>query len=504
VNSQWTSNHGFCIALASMFLLAAATATAGTPPAGFVDASTFGYSTADATAALQAAINSGSNVFVPNMGTPWYVTPLWVTHDGQEILFESGTVVEAKPGAFTRFDDCLFNLEAPNGGGLNGVSLVGPGATLMMQQSDYVNAPYTHSEWRHAIWMAGVKNCTIDGLTIKNTGGDGIEMTAESHAIPYCENVTIKNVFIDHAYRNGISGVSVKNLLIDNAVILNTGGNPPQAGIDFEPDNNWESIQNVTVRNSIVASNTYPGIVFGLWATTDGPVGAATGAIENVTIVGNVGAGIREDKIEPGVTIKNVIVANNREYGYYSEITDAQGQASGQPRDTITYGDFSGNAPSSTSGWVALGAGCLTVAPVFYSTDPNGPYFMCLDPSFSPLITHGASDGGYMGARPVVTSILPGDADLNGTVNGTDLNTVLSNYNHSVASGLAGWQLGDFNGDGTVDGADLNVVLSDYNHSLSVAGAVPEPSTLLLSLASFVGLLAYYVRTSSQATNDKS
>ena len=53
------------------------------------------------------------------------------------------------------------------------------------------------------------------------------------------------------------------------------------------------------------------------------------------------------------------------------------------------------------------------------------------------------------------------------------------------------WAQGDFNGDGTVNGADLNTVLSNYNQSAGVTAAVPEPSTLLLAAAGLVGLLAY-------------
>ena len=82
---------------------------------------------------------------------------------------------------------------------------------------------------------------------------------------------------------------------------------------------------------------------------------------------------------------------------------------------------------------------------------------------------------------------LYGDADLNGTVNGADLNTVLSNYNQT---GMY-WSQGDFDYDGTVNGADLNMVLSNYNQHLSVGAAVPEPSTLLLAAAGLLGLLAY-------------
>ena len=63
--------------------------------------------------------------------------------------------------------------------------------------------------------------------------------------------------------------------------------------------------------------------------------------------------------------------------------------------------------------------------------------------------------------RTVLTVMytLCGDANLDGVVNGADLNTVLSNYNKT---GMY-WSQGDFNYDGTVNGADLNMVLSNYN-----------------------------------------
>jgi hypothetical protein len=79
-----------------------------------------------------------------------------------------------------------------------------------------------------------------------------------------------------------------------------------------------------------------------------------------------------------------------------------------------------------------------------------------------------------------------GDANGDGTVNGADLNTVLSSYN---GTGMD-WAHGDFNGDGTVNGSDLNTVLSNYNQSLGAGAAVPEPSTVLLTLTGLSGLLA--------------
>jgi hypothetical protein len=82
---------------------------------------------------------------------------------------------------------------------------------------------------------------------------------------------------------------------------------------------------------------------------------------------------------------------------------------------------------------------------------------------------------------------MPGDADLDGSVNGADLNIVLSNYNQAGMN----WNTGDFTGDGSVNGADLNAVLSNYNQHVTIGSAVPEPGTLALLCVGVLGLIAY-------------
>lgn len=91
-----------------------------------------------------------------------------------------------------------------------------------------------------------------------------------------------------------------------------------------------------------------------------------------------------------------------------------------------------------------------------------------------------------------VTTVTPwrGDANLDGMVNGADLNVVLSNYGRT---GM-GWSQGDFNGDGAINGVDLDIVLSNYSESAAAAAAVPEPSACGLLLFGGMGWLVRSMR----------
>lgn len=215
----------------------------------------WGYDAEDATAALQAAIDSGAEkVIVEKMPGPWIVNKIQLA-DNQELFFEPGVVVQAKKGAFRGKADALFSANEKTN-----LKLIGPDATLQMHRDDYDSPDYERAEWRHILNLNGCENVTIQGLTLTESGGDGIYLGAGKNHKP-CRNVTIRDVVCDRNYRQGISVITAENLLIENCVLKNTVGIAPGAGIDFEPNFAEERLVNCIMRDCQIENNKSAGIL---------------------------------------------------------------------------------------------------------------------------------------------------------------------------------------------------------------------------------------------------
>ena len=63
----------------------------------------------------------------------------------------------------------------------------------------------------------------------------------------------------------------------------------------------------------------------------------------------------------------------------------------------------------------------------------------------------------------VLTNYLPGDANLDGRVDGSDVTILAGNWQFGVdGNGTATWAMGDFNGDGKVDGSDVTILAANW------------------------------------------
>ena len=215
-------------------------------------ASWWGFDPIESTAALQAAISSKApKLIVDNMGAPWIVSPIKLVSN-QEILFERGVEVRAKRGAFRGTGDSLFRADLQHD-----ISLIGYGATLRMWRSDYAAAPYQKAEWRMALELDSCRNVRVCGLTLAESGGDGIYLGTAKAGVPN-RDIHIKDCVLDRNYRQGISVINAANLLIENCVMQCTAGTAPAAGIDFEPNESSEMIDCV-MRNCVTRGNAGGG-----------------------------------------------------------------------------------------------------------------------------------------------------------------------------------------------------------------------------------------------------
>ncbi len=223
-------------------------------------ASWWGFDETEATAALQAAIDSGvPRLIVDNVGKPWIVDRMTLVSN-QQIVFEEGVEVVAKKGAFKGKGDTLFTASLKQN-----IILYGYGATWRMHRADYDGPEYEKAEWRHCLSIRSCTNVRVLGLTLAESGGDGIYLGTGQAGVTN-KDIVIQDVLCDRNYRQGISVITAENLLIENTIMRDTGGTAPQAGIDFEPNLTNERLVNCVMRDCTTQGNV--GVGYAIYIPT--------------------------------------------------------------------------------------------------------------------------------------------------------------------------------------------------------------------------------------------
>ena len=101
----------------------------------------------------------------------------------------------------------------------------------------------------------------------------------------------------------------------------------------------------------------------------------------------------------------------------------------------------------------------------------------------------GAGSGCFFDAIGAEVPI-PGDANGDGKVDGSDVTILAGNWQLGVdGTETASWEEGDFNGDDKVDGSDVTILAGNWQEGVfASATAVPEPSVFVM-LFSIAGCL---------------
>jgi S-formylglutathione hydrolase FrmB len=328
-----------CLRLAPLFVALAATAlgppVAKNPQAveevragkcSDANAAWWGFDPDDATESLQAAIDSGAKkVVVPNMNQDWVVRPLRLAGN-QELVLEEGVVIAAKRGEYRGGGDSVFT--AIN---IDNVTIRGYGATIRMHKEDYIvglvlkdlgwqrwYGQYPKAEWRMALAIRGCSNVKVLGLTLCDSGGDGIYVDGAGDRI-CSSNVYVKDVVCDNNYRQGFSVISVDGLTVEDSVFKNTWGTPPSAGVDIEPDAPKQKVKGVVFRNCRFEDNYADGILIFLANQGAGSDDISI-LFDHCRVSSRRGSGIRVTRIHDDgprglIEFRNCVVEHTEAYG---------------------------------------------------------------------------------------------------------------------------------------------------------------------------------------------
>ena len=245
----------------------------------------WGFNPEDSTKFVQDAINSGvPRLILDAMPNSWSVNPLKLVSN-QEIVFENGAKLAARRGGFQSSGDILLTLS-----NVTNVTIRGNGGEVRMFRDDYAAAPYDIGRVgsRHAIYIRSSAKVTIEGLTIYQSGGDGINI--DNHSGKYlrpCSDITIRNCKIEKSCRNGMAVGGVRGLTVDGVSISGTSGAWPKCGMSIVTETTGHRLENAVFRNCTIGNNAADAISIRLGGA-DGEKPAPVGLLfEKCTVTGN-------------------------------------------------------------------------------------------------------------------------------------------------------------------------------------------------------------------------
>ncbi len=172
-----------------------------------------------------------------------------------KLSIPSNTVLELATGAVLRDTGQLGEFDSLiNVVGVSNVRILGGQVTA--------NRAYTTGEFRHGIFVRFAANVEINSVVSSGHGGDGIYLGTGT------DRVTIVSTAGTQNRRNGLSIVSGTNVLVHSSVFSSTSGTAPSCGIDAEPNNNGDMVQNITISSVTTFGNAGCGISVFLKAYT--------------------------------------------------------------------------------------------------------------------------------------------------------------------------------------------------------------------------------------------
>ncbi|MEL0456405.1 right-handed parallel beta-helix repeat-containing protein [Flavobacteriaceae bacterium SZ-1-7] len=195
----------------------------------------------------------------------------------------SNTFIRVQPNKWPRYN--VINVFKKENVEIKGGNIIGDRYTHDYSPiSDGFGLSRDSHEWGSLVVAAGSHNVIVDGVTMKDSSGDGFIFASGTHRQynppVFCKNVTVRNCVIDNSRRNNITIGDGEYLYIENCTITNAGGGEnildengkiktytsagvaPQLGIDMEAHRevvNGEYVSYQIIEHVFVRGNTLRG-----------------------------------------------------------------------------------------------------------------------------------------------------------------------------------------------------------------------------------------------------
>lgn len=203
----------------------------------------------DWTNAIQTAIDTHTNVFVPDGEFLVDALKSLKLKSGTKLVLSKKTVLKAKPNNSAH--SAIIKVIDVTGVSITGGKLVG-------DKKEHLG---TTGEWGMGIDMRGSTDVYVADIEINDCWGDGVYI-GTTVTQNYCKDVLIERFKMDNNRRQGISLISAKNLTIRNGYISNTSGVQPMDGMDIEPNYNHEFLEDIKIIDVTTENNGGSGIKF--------------------------------------------------------------------------------------------------------------------------------------------------------------------------------------------------------------------------------------------------
>ena len=244
----------------------------------------------DDTAAIQAALDKNSSVYIP--GGTYYINvdEMLRLNSGQTLTLSDEATLQALPTSSS-----LYGIIAIFG--VSDVTVTG-GRIV----GDRWSHEGTQGEWGMGIYLGyGASNVEISDIYISDCWGDGVYFGNGDTPISY---VTIDNVTCDNNRRQGMSISNAIHITVTNSTFKNTHGTAPEAGIDIEPDPG-NTLYDITIQNTQCIGNAGSGIdIMGISEHVDDI------DIIECELTDNSGMGLRIYKASD-VCVSDTVTSNN-------------------------------------------------------------------------------------------------------------------------------------------------------------------------------------------------